>query len=411
MNGQIEKPKLLVVDDDPLIHRQVEHIAGGDFSVETAFTTTNVTDAMLCDLNTLVLDLNLPDGDAIGFMQSLATRSPGIRLVLVSGLEPKTIKLAAAVARQLQFRSVETACKPLTTGNLAPLLHQCTLADQRDPEQSDAPSLANSLELGAELHRALAQNEFQSYFQPQVDLHSGLCVGAEALCRWVHPTLGVLEPATFIKELENGPLCMAFTLYMVDDAIQRFQRAVKGAGFEGRLSVNIPVAALEDSRLAAFLIDILRKHWFSPSKLIVEITERGITNDSLSIRATIASMRIHGMKISLDDFGTGYSSFEKLKNIAVDEIKIDRLFISDITHSYTSQTLAAAALEIAKHLNLRVVAEGVETDEVANWLAAHVNLIAQGYLYSRALEVTKFSEHIHNKLIATTKITPKFNLL
>ncbi len=392
MSDQPLRRRLLLVDDDPFVHRQVRHIAGRDFDVHCTLSTVTVTPDMLASLDTLVLDLNLPDGDAIGFMQGLGESARDIRLILVSGLEAKTIRLTATVARQLQFRSVEIAAKPLSAVKLAPLL-QCSVPRADSVAESPgAPVLPGSQTLEEELHRALARNEFLSHFQPQFDLNSRRCTGAEALCRWAHPRLGLIGPASIIDTLEGGPLSMAFSLYMLDDAIERFKAATAGTEFAGTLSVNMPVSALESTRLANHVSEILRRHDFPAQRLTVEITERGISRDAACSSATIASLRIRGVRISLDDFGTGYSSFEKLKDLAIDEIKIDKHFVADVIDSRTSQTLVQAAISIADEMGLRVVAEGIETPAAADWLAAQGHLLGQGYLYARPLDPTSFRE-------------------
>jgi len=392
MTEQHRQRRLLVVDDDPFVHRQVRHIAGREFAVTSTLSTSSVTAAMLESLDTLLLDLNLPDGDAIGFMQGLGERARNIHLILISGLESKTLRLTASVARQLQFRSVEIAAKPLSAARLTPLL-QARLADRvctDAPLKTPMPNGGLSLE--QELHRALARNEFLSHFQPQYDLNTGRCTGAEALCRWAHPRLGLLGPGSIIDALEGGPLSMAFSLYMLDDAIERFKAATAGTHFTGTLSVNVPVSALESPRLANLVQEILRRHDFPAQRLTVEITERGISRDAACSSATIASLRIRGVRISLDDFGTGYSSFEKLKDLAIDEIKIDKHFIADVIESRTSQTLVQAAISIADEMGLQVVAEGIETAEIAHWLADQGHLLGQGYLYARPLVPSAFRD-------------------
>lgn len=379
-------PALLVVDDDLFVRKQVSHIAKPHFNVLAASSTAEVEESVLDGVDTLVLDLNIPGSDAVAFMQSLAAKAPHIRLVLVSGLALKTVKLMASVARQLQFRSVAVLSKPFTAASLTPML-LCGRDHDREATAAvaaQADPLAG-FDIQAELQRALARNEFVSYFQPQVSLPDRRFVGAEALCRWQHPTLGLLGLGDFIAHLEDGPLALAFALYMADDAIARFMRARHNAGVQGHLSINFPVTVLQEPRLAAFLSSILRKHAFKPQDLIVEITERGISDDTTQSNATITQLRILGMRISLDDFGTGYSSFEKLKDIAVDEIKIDKHFVTDACHSRTSQTLILAALKIAEELDLQVVAEGIETEKVADWLASQGAVIGQGFLYAHPL--------------------------
>jgi len=407
MKAQDAVPTLLVVDDDLFIRRQVSHIAGMQFQVRCASSPEGVSDAMREDIDTLVLDLSIPGADAVAFMQSLAPRAPQIRLVLVSGLDLKTLTFTASVARQLKFRSVELLEKPFTYNSLMPMLMCSADLSAGAPELPVAGGMM-ALDFDAELLRALQQSEFVSWFQPQVRLADRSFLGAEALCRWRHPRLGLLGLGEFIDQVENGPLAMAFTLYMADDAIGRFKDARTTAEIGGHLSINLPVAVLEEPKLASYLGSILKKHAFRPQDLIVEITERGIGADTAQFSATIASLRIRGIRISLDDFGTGYSSFEKLKRIAVDEIKIDKHFVSDAVHSRTSQTLIHAALRIAQELDLQVVAEGIETELVAAWLASQGNIIGQGYLYSHPLPAdaliaylrrhSSAAEHAHQRI-------------
>lgn len=383
--------KLLVVDDDPFVHRQVRHIVGREFAVTSILSTNKVTNAMLESLDTLVLDLNLPDGDAIGFMQDMGARpehapDPDQR---PGNQDPETDRLGGpATGLPLGGDCRQTAVRRTPE----PLLQAPLSSRQSTGRSAHAPMPNSGLSLEQELHRALARNEFLSHFQPQYDLSSGLCTGAEALCRWAHPRLGLLGPGSIIEALEGGPLGMAFSLYMLDDAIERFKAATAGTGFCGNLSVNVPVSALESPRLANLVQEILLRHDFPAPRLTVEITERGISRDAASSSATIASLRIRSVRISLDDFGTGYSSFKKLKDLAVDEIKIDKHFVADVIESRTSQTLVQAAISIADEMGLQVVAEGIETREIASWLAAQGHLHGQGYLYARPLDPSDFRD-------------------
>jgi len=396
MNRPESLPTLLVLDDDFFVLRQVRHMARQQFRVIAASNTSEITDAMLAELDTLVLDLNIPGDDSVLFLQSLAARAKNIRLILISGLELKTIKLVASVARLLKFRAVDIVQKPLTATALTPML-LCgrAFSDQKATRAEEISGL--TFDVRSEIPRALSQNEMRAYFQPQISLLDGRFLGAEALCRWHHPALGILGPADFIDYVEDGQFALAFSLYMAEEALREFKHACEATRSSGHLSVNFPVACLQEPKLAQYLCSILEKHDFSRSKFIVEITERGISDDSTKSRATIAQLRICGFKISLDDFGTGYSSFEKLKEVAVDEIKIDTLFVADAINSHTSQILILAALKIAEELELQVVAEGIENLATADWLARQGTVIGQGFLYSRpipAKELIAFVAHL-----------------
>lgn len=387
-------PVLLVVDDDLFVRKQVSHVAKPHFNVIAASKPCEVSDAVLDCVDTLVLDLNIPGSDAVAFMQSLASHASQIRLVLVSGLELKTIKLMASVARQLQFRSVGLLTKPFTRATLTPVLlcgHDFAASQATVVTGSHSPGL----QMHEEMQRALSQGEFVSYFQPQFTLSDQRFQGVEALCRWQHPQFGLLGLGDFIAQVEEGPWALPFALYMADDAIGRFARVRQTCNAGGHLSINLPVAVLEEPRLAHYLGSILHRHAFPPQDLIVEITERGISEDTSISTATITQLRIMGVRISLDDFGTGYSSFQKLKDIAVDEIKIDKRFVMDANHSKTSQTLIIAALKIAEELDMQVVAEGIETEEVAHWLTLQGNIIGQGFLYSPPVPVDQLCRFMH----------------
>jgi EAL domain-containing protein (putative c-di-GMP-specific phosphodiesterase class I) len=134
----------------------------------------------------------------------------------------------------------------------------------------------------------------------------------------------------------------------------------------------------------------------------VEITERGLQGNQNDHASAVAMMRIKGIEISIDDFGTGNSGFQRLKKIAVDEIKLDKMFVQDVCESRTSQLLVKAAIDIARELNVRLVVEGIETTEALSWLCAAGDFIGQGYLFSRPLpreELEKYLTELHQKSI------------
>ena len=241
------------------------------------------------------------------------------------------------------------------------------------------------LQLEAELRNALERAEFELHYQPQVSLYSGQITGMEALIRWNHPELGRVAPDRFIALAEETGLIIPVGAWVLAAACRQ-ARAWQDAGFDGlRLSVNLSARQFSGQDLVRTVDTTLRETGLEPGRLELELTESVVMTDVGQAINTMRELKALGVKLSIDDFGTGYSSLSYLKQFPIDELKIDRTFVRDITANADDAAVVRAVISMAHSLRLEVVAEGVETLEQLEYLRRHGCDRMQGYVFSRPL--------------------------
>jgi diguanylate cyclase (GGDEF)-like protein len=228
-----------------------------------------------------------------------------------------------------------------------------------------------------------ADCQFQLLYQPKVDLRSGRLFGVEALIRWKHPEQGMISPLRFIGLAEESGLIVPLGEWVVRTACAQGQ-AWRAAGLPPlTISVNVSARQFEEKRLVERIADALRDTKLPPEALEVEVTESSIMRDLARAVDKMRELKAMGVSLSIDDFGTGYSSLSALKSFPISRLKIDKSFVSDLADSPDDQALAMAVISLGHKLNLRVIAEGVETEQQRAFLRANDCDEMQGYLFSR----------------------------
>jgi diguanylate cyclase (GGDEF)-like protein/PAS domain S-box-containing protein len=241
---------------------------------------------------------------------------------------------------------------------------------------------------------ALGQRQFELYLQPQVSLASGSVVGAEALLRWSHPELGMIEPDRVIPIAEESGLIVALGDWVLVRAIELLGEW-KRDGMGGlRMAVNLSARQCHGRELLPRLDLLLAEAGVEPALLELEITESVAMHDPEHTRYLLRALRERGINVAIDDFGTGYSSLSYLKLFAIDRIKIDRGFITDIETDPNNAAIVTATIGMAHAMGLAVLAEGVETAAQRNFLRLHACDEAQGYLFARPMAAAQFREFI-----------------
>ena len=240
------------------------------------------------------------------------------------------------------------------------------------------------LALAAELRGAIERSEIVLSYQPKADLRSGRIVGVEALARWRHPQLGLIEPSEFVPIAEQSGLMNTLTASVLEAAVERVA-AWRSLGHELTVSVNLSARSFLDAGLAEDIPALLAAHGVPPECLELELTESVLMDDPLRARATLERLAAIGVGLSVDDFGTGYSSLAHLKRLPVDTLKIDKSFVLDMAEDEADEAIVRSVIELAHNLGMRVVAEGVES--AATWmrLAALGCDLAQGFHLSPPL--------------------------
>jgi EAL domain-containing protein (putative c-di-GMP-specific phosphodiesterase class I) len=250
--------------------------------------------------------------------------------------------------------------------------------------------ILEQLDLENDLRRALQREEFVLHYQPQVDGRTGRICGVEALLRWQHPERGRVQPQEFIALAEKSGLIVRLGEWVLRTACAQ-NRAWREAGLLCLpVAVNVSPVQLQQPDLAETVARALEETGLAPACLRLEITEGAVMQDAKMTINVLRDLRELGVEISVDDFGTGYSSLSYLKRLPIDEVKIDRSFVHDVPGDPDDAAIVAAIIALAQALNLRVVAEGVETQEQLAFLRERGCHVMQGYLFARPMPAHEF---------------------
>ncbi len=255
--------------------------------------------------------------------------------------------------------------------------------------------LEQRVEMEAELHRAMERNEFELYYQPQVNLKTGFVIGVEALLRWHHPQRGLISPAQFIPLLEECGLMPAVGNWVLRHACVQARQWQDQGLTPLRMAVNLSAQQFRQADLVTTVRSALQNAGLEAEFLELELTESLILENAELTIKTMHELKDLGVSLSLDDFGTGYSSLSYLRRYPIDRIKIDQSFVRDMTEHASSAALVRSILAMACNLGLKTIAEGVETPGQFGYLRKQLCQEMQGFLFSRPLplaDLTKLLE-------------------
>ncbi|EXJ15436.1 EAL domain-containing protein [Imhoffiella purpurea] len=250
------------------------------------------------------------------------------------------------------------------------------------------------LELDARLRRALTNDEFVLHYQPQFDSMTGMLIGCEALLRWHSPEDGLVPPDRFIPLAEETGLIVPLGDWVLQTACAQHKRWLDSGLPDMVVAVNLSARQLQQHDLAERVAAILDNTGLPADRLKLELTESMIMLEGDRAIERLLALKALGLKLSIDDFGTGYSSLAYLKRFPIDELKIDRGFVRDIPHDRNDMEIAATIIAMARNLNLRVMAEGVETHQQMEFLTRQGCHGCQGYLLGHPLTAEEFLEQL-----------------
>jgi diguanylate cyclase (GGDEF)-like protein/PAS domain S-box-containing protein len=236
------------------------------------------------------------------------------------------------------------------------------------------------LDMETSLRRALERREFLLHYQPKVSLETGTMTGVEALIRWQHPDLGMVPPLDFIGIAEESGLILPIGEWVLRAACQQVKRWHDEGLARVKLAVNLSTKQFRHSRLKETLAGVLAETGFDPRYLEFEITESVLMESSAAVSEVLAELKAMGISISVDDFGTGYSSLSYLKRFPIDALKIDRSFVRDVPEDHDDAAIVRAIIAMSRSLRMKVIAEGVETEEQQQFLRAEGCDEIQGFL-------------------------------
>jgi len=393
--------KILVIEDDRVIRENILKLLKAEgFDVTGAENGALGLNAAVSSLPDVILcDVMMPELDGYEVLVALRSHpvTATVPFVFLTGKADRS-----EVRQGMELGADDYLTKPFTKAELvgaisSRLKKQAALAQQQHNLRSQSNELlqeaADKLEqIKTSLCDALEREEFQVYYQPQVNLQTGKIMSAEALVRWLHPEKGLISPAEFIPDAEETGFIVQLGEWVLQTACRQMQ-VWQNAGFSlQQVAVNLSPRQFHQPNLSSRVAEILAEIGLSPSSLELELTESLMVKDAESAIATLQQLKDLGVSISIDDFGTGYSSLSYLTQYPFDVLKIDRCFISNITDGCTNAAIVKAIIEMAHSLCLEVIAEGVETEAEKDFLWRYECDAMQGYLFSPPVPAADFEQ-------------------
>ncbi|PPK94626.1 diguanylate cyclase (GGDEF)-like protein [Kineococcus xinjiangensis] len=341
-----------------------------------------------------------------------------------TGLEPG-LRLAEALAGDLAHRHRLTgsalhvparlgvAARPEHAARGEELLRRADVAlhvakrgrvDVKVYDESVDRRSGDRLQLLEELRQVLAPGaaggSLVLHFQPKIDLVSGAVAGAEALVRWAHPRLGLLDPTSFVATAEQRGLMPSLTRQVLEEALAEAARW-REAGAGVPVAVNLSATDVLDAALPERVRRALERHGLPPAALHLEITESVVLGDSRRARAVVAALAGLGVRLSVDDYGTGYSSLAYLRDLAVHDLKLDRSFVAEVAHDERSAAIVRSTVDLAHSLGLKLIAEGVADEEGVRALRSLGCDQSQSHLHSPPLPAPEFLQWLREHRAVT----------
>ncbi|NOH95662.1 EAL domain-containing protein [Vibrio sp. 99-70-13A1] len=347
------------------INQQVARIGGDEFllcipNVNGIDDTSEIAKALLHELSTPILINELHESVFIG-------ASIGIAFLSEDEISAEELVKQADIAMYAAKASGKNTFRHFTKEMEQKVLRRVIIEQDLQLAMSDF-------------------SQFQVWFQPKIDLKNGKVIGAEALLRWIHPEKGFIGPDEFIPIAETNGLIVRLGEWVIEEVISNLSRWNQVHNLESfHVALNVSARQLRDQQVSNFIDEQLKKYQL-PSRLIqIEVTETTLMENKVSARKALDSLRQLGVEVWLDDFGTGFSSLMYLQQLAVDGLKIDRSFISGADVNTNTHTLCSAIILMAHQLGIRVVAEGIETQEQATLLQDQDCDYGQGYFFAKPM--------------------------
>lgn len=390
MSEPFDVPRVLVVDDEPfflnVLQRQIErcgaHIVATCTQAQEALDFLSAPDT---GIDVVFCDLQMPDIDGIQFVRALARARFGGALVLVSGESERILQTAERLADAHGLRVLGALRKPISPEALAAVFAKLTL------QASPLPRPRRKLYQPEDLRRALAGKQLVNYYQPKVELATGAVRGMETLVRWRHPDDGLVPPDQFVGLAENCGLIDDLTAGVLDDALRQ-ARLWRDDGQSLHVAVNISMDNLAALDFPDFVARTAGSFEVPLSSLVLEVTESRLMKDRRMPLDVLTRLRLKQVALSIDDFGTGHSSLANLRDIPFNELKIDRGFVHGAARDAALRAIVEASLEMARHLGMVAVGEGVENSEDWHYLRAAGCDLAQGYYIGRPMPASEIAD-------------------
>lgn len=378
--------RLLIIDDEEDICDLIAEIGRRNGFETFSASNADPVPQILSDTppDVIMLDLMMPGIDGVELLRLLSEKSKNARICLISGSDARVLNSARRLGSAHGLNVVAALEKPLTIQTLNDFFSSMN--------QSALSEIPEDVE---ERSRALERGEFSLYYQPVVELATRRVKGVEALVRWQHPDRGILLPDTFLKKMADEGLMQPLTDFVIKAAVKQCA-SLYDAGERLTMAINVTASTLLDLSLPDRISEICGQYNLPPEMLILEVTETEAMRDVTRTMDVLLRMRLRSISVSIDDFGTGHSSLRELQRLPFNELKIDKSFVTDSVNNKDSAVIASSIIDLGHNLGLKVIAEGIEDENVWNLLREKGCDFAQGYYMGRPMAAAELSSWVDN---------------
>lgn len=378
-----ESLRVLLVDDDEfvlsIVKRQLQSLAVG--SVSTAGNGNEARELLTHNdaFHLIICDLMMPDSDGVELLREIASLQPDTAIILMSSADRRVLNTAEGIATERGLKVLGTLPKPVTQQALHRLL------DQLDQQaETGIQAAKEQLITPGDLQKALEKKEIIIHVQPLIQISDQRLKSVEALARWHSPELGTVPPDVFITIAEASGLINTLTDSILQQSITACA-AWRREGLDTRIAINLSPAMLDDLALPEKIASLAQAHELPAHHLMLEVTESGVFRDAATSLDILTRLRLRRFGLALDDYGTGYSSLKQLLAVPFTDLKLDRMFLQGSESDPEKRHVVESTIKLAHDLDLKVTAEGVETEEQLRLLADLGSDYAQGYLIAQPM--------------------------
>jgi len=391
--------KIYIVDDDDQQANLMQAMIN-TLKLESEIFTSSIQflKAPITANDIVILDLQMPEKDGIEIMRDMESYNKKPHFILVSGFDERVLHSAKQLAESKQLNVISTLSKPFKAKEFISIIkkHHAECV-KHCLQQNSIPTAEHNNENTSieELKLALRKHQLIVYFQPQIAFDTRDFYSAEVLVRWQHPEKGLLLPEYFLPLAEKHQLMNLLTEEILMLTIKEYKRLID-SGLDIRISINLSAQNVNDLSMPEKLEGLLKSFNIDPGCIALEITESALmdkVSDSLDI---LNRLRMKGFSLSIDDFGTGYSSLVKLYQAPFTELKIDQHFIQRSAIDQDATAIIKICILLANELNMKTVAEGVESKEIWDQLQSMNCDIAQGNFIAKPMPTDEFIQWLKN---------------
>ncbi len=366
---------VLLVDDSATILKYVNKVLEQSYDIRHIHTASSAPEAMQIlrqskQINLLFLDLNMPNVDGIQLLSQISALEYKGYVVIMSGVSTQIISSVESLAKTYGLNYIGTLLKPIHELDFQYIIDKIGGSRQKDTS-------VESLKV-YEIIRAIKNNDIEVLYQPQVNLTTRSFIGVEALCRMNHPRLGMVSPDRFIDKAEESELIVHITLAVLKKSMADWKKWQQ-SGLDIKLAVNVSPIALQQFEFADTIFMLLKEHDMPATNLCIEITESVLASDHAQELVNLNRLNMRGVELALDDFGQKHSTIERLQNLPLTYLKLDKSYFIDNKDSTNQLALINTSLSVAKDLNIRTIAEGVENSAVMSLVTEMGCDFGQGY--------------------------------